>query len=138
MLKRAGIYVPLFALLMICSLFLVPSGFAQTPLPPAISQTFSSNTIPLNGTTVMTVTLSNPNPEVSLNFVSFDDRFPLGLTTPFPFTGNNACGGIVTDAGDEILLGNVVLGPSASLYVFNNVDRNYSGYQDQHLCGERH
>src|ERR1700736_6348503 len=82
MLKGAGIRVFVFAALIICGLVLAPSGFAQTPLPPAVSQTFSPTSIPQNGTTVFTVTLTNPNTDVALNNLSFDDVLPPGLERP--------------------------------------------------------
>jgi hypothetical protein len=59
--KLAGIRVSVFFLLVTCGLVFVPSAFAQTPLPPEVSQTFSPTNIPQNGITVFTVTLTNPN-----------------------------------------------------------------------------
>ena len=71
--KCAGI---IFATLIICAPVFAPSGFAQTPLPPQVSQTFSPTNIPQTGTTVLTITLSNPNTDVALNNISFDDVLP--------------------------------------------------------------
>ena len=113
MLKRAGMSVPLFALLMICSLFLAPSGFAQTALPPQVSQTFSPTSIPQTGITVFTITLTNPNTDVPLEGITFDDVLPLGLErATLDVTGS--CGGNISPAGGEILQSNVTLGPSGS------------------------
>lgn len=115
MLKRAGMRVFSFAGLMVCGLLFPPSGFAQTALPPQVSQTFTRTGIPLGGTTVLTITLTNPNTDVTLNNISFDDVLPLGLERP-PLDGFDSCGGNFSSipTGGEMLLSNITLGPSGS------------------------
>lgn len=115
MLKRAGMCVFSFAGLMVCGLLFPPSGFAQTALPPQVSQTFTRTGIPLGGTTVLTITLTNPNTDVTLNNISFDDVLPLGLERP-PLDGFDSCGGTFSSipTGGEMLLSNITLGPSGS------------------------
>jgi hypothetical protein len=111
--KLAGIRISPFAVIMICGLVFIPSGFAQTPLPPEVAQMFSSPTMPQNGIIVFTVTLTNTNSDVALENITFEDRYPLGMDSPPPFTINNTCGGIVANQGG-LGIANVTLGPSAS------------------------
>jgi hypothetical protein len=113
--KLAGSHISRFAVLMIFGLALVPAGFAQTPLPPQVSQTFRPTSIPQTGTTFLTITLTNPNSDVALDNISFDDVLPLGLERA-PLDGTNSCGGTFssTPTGGEMLQSNVTLGPSGS------------------------
>jgi hypothetical protein len=110
MLKLAG-----FAVLMISCLAVVPAGHAQAALPPQVSQTFSSTNIPQTGTTVLTITLTNPNTDVALNNISLDDVLPPGLERS-PLDGFDSCGGNFSSipTGGEMLLSNITLGPSGS------------------------
>src|SRR5262249_45273545 len=48
-------------------------------LPPTVSKAFSPTTIPLNGVSTITLTLTNPNAGVTLTGVNFSDNFPAGL-----------------------------------------------------------
>jgi hypothetical protein len=100
---------------MLSCLAFVPAGRAQTALPPQVSQMFSSTSIPQTGTTVLTITLSNPNTDVALNNISFDDVLPPGLERP-PLDGFDSCGGNFSSipTGGEMILSNITLGPSGS------------------------
>lgn len=115
MLNLAGYRTFLLAVLMISSLAFVPAGVAQTPLPPQVSQAFSSTSIPQTGTTVLTITLTNPNTDVALNNISFDDVLPPGLERA-PLDGFDSCGGNFSSipTGGEMILSNITLGPSGS------------------------
>src|SRR5262249_59323360 len=59
--------------------------------PPTIAKSFGAATIPLNGTTNLSLVLTNPNATVALGGVSFTDNLPAGLTTPNRTT--TPCGG---------------------------------------------
>ncbi len=48
--------------------------------PPTITKKFGASSIPLNGTTTLTFTLTNPNGSGSLTGVAFSDTMPAGLT----------------------------------------------------------
>jgi hypothetical protein len=67
--------------------------------PPTIQKAFSASTIPLNGTTTLTFTITNPNSATDFTGVAFSDMLP---TTPGTIVVgstpnvNNGCGGTVT------------------------------------------
>ena len=115
MAKLAGTLIFRVAVLLICGLAFVTRGVAQTALPPQVSQTFSSTAIPQTGTTVLTITLTNPNTDVALNNISLDDVLPPGLERP-PLDGFDSCGGNFSSipTGGEMILSNITLGPSGS------------------------
>ncbi len=58
-----------------------PSNTASATLvdPPAIAKAFGAATIPLNGVTTLTFTLTNPNPGLTLNNLAFSDSLLGGL-----------------------------------------------------------
>jgi uncharacterized repeat protein (TIGR01451 family) len=72
--------------------------------PPTIAKSFGAPNIPLNGTTSLTFTVTNPNSTVGLTGVSFTDTLPAGLTTPNN-AGSSQCGGTLTVTGtNQIVL----------------------------------
>ncbi len=48
--------------------------------PPAISKKFNPAAIPISGTAILRITLTNPNASGSLTGVAFNDTMPAGLT----------------------------------------------------------
>jgi large repetitive protein len=64
------------------------------PNAPGISKVFGGTTMPQNGTTTLTFTISNPNPSSSLTGVAFTDNYPTGMTSTD--TPTTTCGGSFT------------------------------------------
>ena len=77
-------------------LLIVPVCGAQASsvvLSPAMEDAFGASSIPLNGTTTLTYTITNPAANVTEDLgVSFTDFIPIGIT-PFAFGAHAACGG---------------------------------------------
>ncbi|HEY2499791.1 MAG TPA: hypothetical protein VGK24_22240 [Candidatus Angelobacter sp.] len=91
--------------------------------PPSIAKAFGAATIPLNGTTTLTFTLSSTNVNLTLNGVAFTDSLPSGLVVAPTPTLNNTCGGTATAAAgsSSVSLSGVTLTPGASCTVSVNV-----------------
>ena len=73
-------------------------GSSGAPIPPqtsapTIAKAFGAANMPLNGTTALTFTLSNPNTGTSLSGIGFTDSFPPGLIVSTPSFLTGSCGG---------------------------------------------
>ena len=64
---------------------------AMGPTPPSLSKAFTSSSIPVNGTTTLIFTLTNPNPAAALTGVGFSDALPAGLTVANPSQARTTC-----------------------------------------------
>jgi uncharacterized repeat protein (TIGR01451 family) len=60
--------------------------------PPTITKAFGAATIPLNGTTSVSFTITNPNTFSSLSGVAFTDSLPAGLVVAATPNVTGACG----------------------------------------------
>jgi uncharacterized repeat protein (TIGR01451 family) len=74
---------------------------------PVISKAFAPTSIPAGGTSVLTLTITNPagNP-VSLAGLSVNDPFPTGMSIAATPTFSNTCGGTISSgntAGDTLI-----------------------------------
>lgn len=70
--------------------------------PPQIMKSFSPNPIPVNGKSILTFTISNPNLDSSLTNVSFTDNFPAEITaTTSPTT--TCTGGVLTTSTASVI-----------------------------------
>ncbi|HWZ43988.1 MAG TPA: hypothetical protein VNW97_10950, partial [Candidatus Saccharimonadales bacterium] len=92
-----------------------------TATPPVISKLFLPDTVTVNGTTLLSFTISNPNsdpnPNVTLTGLQFTDSLPAGVVVASPNQLSNDCGGTVTaDPGSaSISLSGGSLGPAVQL-----------------------
>jgi hypothetical protein len=64
--------------------------------PPTIVKAFGAASIVVDGSTALTITLTNPNPVGTLSGLAFTDTLPAGLVVANPNGLANACGGTVT------------------------------------------
>ena len=84
---------------------------------PAITKTFGADTVPLGGTTSLTIVVSNPDTAVTQTGVAFTDTLPAGLVVATPNGLTGSCGGtetITAVAGsNSVSLSGASLGPTA-------------------------
>jgi len=100
--------------------------------PPSIAKAFGKASIPLNGTTSLTLTITNPNTGIALSGVAFTDNLPAGLVVATPNTLNNTCGGTATaTAGSgSVSLSAGTLAASGSCTVSINVQGTTAGVKN--------
>src|SRR5207245_926249 len=69
--------------------------------PPTVSKAFGAGSIPLNGSTSLSFTITNPNTASALSGVAFADTLPAGLvvSTPNGLAGSCGAGTITAVAG---------------------------------------
>jgi len=92
--------------------------------PPTISKAFGASTIPLNGSTTLTFTLTNPAANtVALTGVGFSDSLPAGLVVSTPNGLNATCSGTSTAVAGSgtVTLTGATLATGASCTVVVNV-----------------
>ena len=84
-----------FTYVILLALFSVLPAMVWAQSPPTISKAFGAANIPVNGSTTLTFTITNPNPATDLTNVSFNDNLPAGLIianpdslTPDPVLGD--------------------------------------------------
>src|SRR5206468_10968080 len=91
--------------------------------PPSITKTFSTSPILVGATSLLTVTIQNPNSGNALSGVAVSDAYPAGLVNANPLVpaATNSCGGAVTAAagGNGVSLsgGSIAAGGSCAITV---------------------
>lgn len=90
--------------------------------PPSLTKAFSPSTIPLNSSSVLTFTVTNPNSS-SLSGLAFSDTLPAGLVVATPNGLSSTCGGTSTaTAGSSLIsLSSGSLAANTSCTVLVNV-----------------
>lgn len=90
--------------------------------PPSISKAFGAAGIPLNRTTSLTFTITNPGANTAaLTGVAFTDTLPVGMVVAAPNGLVGVCGGTVTataGAGSLNLAGGTIASSSRTRWVF--------------------
>jgi uncharacterized repeat protein (TIGR01451 family) len=72
---------------------------APTVVPPTVSKAFGDASIPINGTTSLSFTITNPNSTTELVNIGLTDMLPSGLVVATPNNLGGSClgdGGVVT------------------------------------------
>lgn len=99
--------------------------------PPAISAGFGTALLGLDGTTPLTLTITNPNHNVTLTGIAFSDTLPSGLVIVGPFAAGNTCGGLVAATGgsSQVALSGGQLGPGGTCTVSETIAATATGLQ---------
>ncbi len=100
--------------------------------PPTITKAFGAATIPLNGTTSLTFTLSTTNVNLTLNGVAFTDNLPAGLVVATPGNLTSTCSGTATaaDGSSSVSLSGASLAPGASCTISVDVQGTTAGVKN--------
>jgi hypothetical protein len=100
--------------------------------PPTITKSFGAATVPLNGSTTLTFTVSNTNAGSSLTGVGFTDTFPSGLVVATPNGLTGSCGGgtiTATQGTASVILSAATLAATSSCNFSVNVTGTTAGSQ---------
>ncbi|HEY6972515.1 MAG TPA: hypothetical protein VJA94_25120, partial [Candidatus Angelobacter sp.] len=99
--------------------------------PVSITKSFGAATIPLNGTTTLSFSISNPNSS-SATGISFTDSLPAGLVVANPANLTNTCGGTATavSGSGSVSLSGGTLGGNASCTVSVRVQGTSTGVKN--------
>ncbi|HZS46115.1 MAG TPA: Ig-like domain repeat protein [Blastocatellia bacterium] len=100
--------------------------------PISITKGFGAATIPLNGTTSLTFTLTNSNSNTTLNGVAFTDNLPSGLVIATPGNPSTTCSGTFTAANGSSTasLSGATLAPGATCTATVTVQGTTSGVKN--------
>ncbi len=99
--------------------------------PPTLIKSFGALSVPVGGTTSLTLTLSNPNATVALTGVTFNDVLPAGLVVATPLSVGGTCTGVTAAAGGGSVSLNIAnFAAGASCTVIINVTGTSSGKKD--------
>lgn len=102
---------------------------------PAIAKVFGAASIPLNGTTSLTFTISSSNTNLTLNGLAFADSLPAGLVVATPANLTNTCGGTATATGgsSSVSLSNASLAAGGSCTVSVSVQGTTAGTKNNNV-----
>jgi hypothetical protein len=107
----------------------IVESFCATSIgPPTLSKAFGDATIPVGGTTSLSFTIRNPNPNTGLTGVGFTDGLPAGLVVSSPSGLTGSCGGgTITAVGSGVSLAGATLPEAGSCTFSVNVTAATSG-----------
>lgn len=111
------------------------SGTAATAIltvtgPPTVAKAFATSPIMSGASSVLTITLTNPNPTTPLTGLAFTDTYPAGITNAaVPAAATTCVGGVVTAvaAGGTVALSGGTLAAGASCTVTVTVTGKIGG-----------
>jgi uncharacterized repeat protein (TIGR01451 family) len=130
-LRRAGVVFCLLFVTLLASTGAPGRALAATPL--VVSKAFGAATIPVGGTTSLTFTISNPDPNPQTG-VAVNDALPSGLLVATPNGLTNTCGGnaqALTVAGQGLIsLGQGTVAGSGSCTFSLNVTGTSAGVKN--------
>jgi uncharacterized repeat protein (TIGR01451 family) len=97
--------------------------------PPTVAKAFATSPISSGGTSVLTITLTNPNATAALSALAFTDTYPLNITNAAVPAAATTCGGAVTAAagGASVALSGGALAAGASCTVTVTVTGTIGG-----------
>lgn len=105
----------------------VVNGYNQTAsdtitvvAAPTVTKAFNQTSILPNGTSRLTITLSNPNPSLAISGVAFTDAYPSGLKNAATTNLSSTCGAATASAGGTSLAlsgGSIAANSSCSVSV---------------------
>jgi IPTL-CTERM motif len=91
-------------------------------VPPSAVKFFGAATIPLNGSTSLTFTITNPNASSQVSGVFLNDSLPAGLVVSTPNGLVDGCNGVSAAAGSgTIFLNDIILAANTSCTYSVNV-----------------
>jgi uncharacterized repeat protein (TIGR01451 family) len=105
--------------------------------PPHIAKAFGAASIPLNGTTSLTITIdSNSNQNMTLNGTAFTDSLPTGLIVATPGNPSTTCSGgtvTATDGSSSIALSGASIAPNSSCTVTVTIQGTTAGAKSNNV-----
>ena len=104
---------------------------------PTISKVFAPTSIPINGTSTLTITLSNSN-STPLTSATFTDTYPSGLINATPSNVATTCGGTATAAnggGSVALTGGTIPAAGSCTVTVNVTSASANSYNNIVIIG---
>ena len=95
--------------------------------PPSMTKSFSPNSIAPGGVSTVTLGLSNPNTNLTLNSVQFTDTLPTGMTVASPANLSSTCSGTAAQSGGAVSLTGATMAPGANCTVTVSVTSSTVG-----------
>ena len=95
-------------------------------LAPTVDKSFTPSVIPVGGVSLLTITLTNPNPGFDLTQAALTDTLPPGVTT-VPGTAATTCGGTVSQTTTSVSLSGGTLPANGSCRVTVQVTATAGG-----------